>query len=82
MLDGRDLDILAALQADARATYADVARRVGLSPAEVVQRHEATDYRVYMLGFTPGFPYLGWMSPRIAAPRPGRREDYAASTSQ
>ena len=38
MLDQRDLDIVAALQEDARATYADVARRVGLSPSSVHQR--------------------------------------------
>ena len=38
MLDQRDLDIVAALQEDARATYADVARRVGLSASSVHQR--------------------------------------------
>lgn len=38
MLDRRDLDILAALQDDARATYADVGRRVGLSPSAVHER--------------------------------------------
>ena len=38
MLDARDLDILAALQDDARATYADVASRVGLSASAVHDR--------------------------------------------
>jgi Lrp/AsnC family transcriptional regulator, leucine-responsive regulatory protein len=38
MLDQRDLDILTALQDDARATYADVARRVGLSSSAVHDR--------------------------------------------
>jgi Lrp/AsnC family transcriptional regulator, leucine-responsive regulatory protein len=38
VLDRRDLDIVAALQADARATYADVARGVGLSASSVHQR--------------------------------------------
>lgn len=38
MLDERDLEILAALQEDARATYADIARRVGLSPSSVHDR--------------------------------------------
>jgi Lrp/AsnC family transcriptional regulator, leucine-responsive regulatory protein len=37
-LDGRDLDIIAALQEDARATYADVATRVGMSPSAVHDR--------------------------------------------
>ena len=38
MLDRRDLDILGVLQADARATYAEIAKRVGLSPSSVHQR--------------------------------------------
>jgi Lrp/AsnC family leucine-responsive transcriptional regulator len=38
VLDDRDLDIIGALQEDARATYADIARRVGLSPSSVHDR--------------------------------------------
>src|SRR5438309_4035891 len=38
MLDARDLDIIATLQADARATYADVAARVGMSASAVHDR--------------------------------------------
>jgi KipI family sensor histidine kinase inhibitor len=47
----------------------EVARVAGLLPAEVVARHAAPVYRVYLLGFTPGFPYLGGMDRRIACPR-------------
>lgn len=47
----------------------DVAAHCGLPPDEVVDIHTSGTYRVYMMGFTPGFPYLGGMSPRIAAPR-------------
>jgi inhibitor of KinA len=46
-----------------------VASHTGLSPAEVIAIHTSVPYLVYMLGFTPGFPYLGGMSERIAAPR-------------
>lgn len=46
-----------------------VARHCGLSPAEVIRIHSAAEYLVYMLGFTPGFPYLGGMDERIATPR-------------
>jgi inhibitor of KinA len=46
-----------------------VAGHNGLCEQDVVEAHAAPAYRVYMLGFTPGFPYLGGMSPRIAAPR-------------
>jgi inhibitor of KinA len=46
-----------------------VAQHHQLSLEEVIQIHTDADYRVYLLGFTPGFPYLGGMSPRIATPR-------------
>lgn len=46
-----------------------VAEHCNLSPVEVVQLHTSADYLIYMLGFTPGFPYLGGMDKRIAAPR-------------
>jgi len=36
---------------------------------KVVEIHSGTPYLIYMLGFMPGFPYLGGMSPRIATPR-------------
>ena len=48
---------------------AHVAEHNGLTPEEVVQIHSGADYLVYMMGFTPGFPYLGGMSERIATPR-------------
>lgn len=38
MPDARDLEIIAALQEDARATYADIGRRIGLSPSSVHER--------------------------------------------
>ena len=46
-----------------------VASHCKLSPADVVRIHTGADYLVYMMGFTPGFTYLGGMSERIATPR-------------
>lgn len=46
-----------------------VAGENNLSTKEVISIHSGTDYRIYMLGFTPGFPYLGGMDMRIATPR-------------
>jgi inhibitor of KinA len=46
-----------------------VAERNHLSPDEVVEIHTEPVYPVYMIGFAPGFPYLGGMSERIRAPR-------------
>jgi biotin-dependent carboxylase-like uncharacterized protein len=45
------------------------AKHLGISPEELVRRHTAVDYRVFMVGFTPGFPYLGRMDESIALPR-------------
>jgi KipI family sensor histidine kinase inhibitor len=46
-----------------------VAAWAGLPEAEVVRRHAAPAYRVYMMGFLPGFAYLGAVDSTIAAPR-------------
>jgi len=47
----------------------DVARRTGLTRAEVIERHTAVTYHVYMLGFLPGLAYLGDVSPELILPR-------------
>ena len=47
----------------------DVAAHAGLSEEEVVRLHSSRDYLIYMLGFLPGFAYLGGLDPRIATPR-------------
>ena len=48
---------------------ADVAKYAGLTEEEAVAIHAGGEYPVYLLGFTPGFPYLGGMDGRIATPR-------------
>lgn len=53
--DGPDLDAVAA--------------HAGLSADDVIALHCAGEYRVAMLGFAPGFPYLLGMDPRLATPR-------------
>lgn len=46
-----------------------VAQYSGLSIEEVIRIHCERGYLVYMIGFVPGFPYLGGMNSRIATPR-------------
>ena len=48
---------------------AEVAALTGLSGTEVVARHTAPAYRVAMLGFLPGFPYLVGLDPALHVPR-------------
>lgn len=47
----------------------NIATHNNLSIEEVIKIHTSGEYLVYMLGFTPGFPYLGGMDKRIATPR-------------
>ncbi len=46
-----------------------VATFAGLSESQVIERHAGTLYRVLMLGFLPGFAYMGIVDSQIAAPR-------------
>lgn len=47
----------------------EVASRSGLPVEEIVARHSGTDYHVYMLGFLPGFPYMGDLDRELRLPR-------------
>lgn len=47
----------------------DVAQHAQMSPEEIITRHAAGDYRVAMLGFAPGFPYLLGMDSALQTPR-------------
>ena len=47
----------------------DVAARIGLSPAQLIDRHSAVTYHVYMLGFLPGQAYLGDLPSELVLPR-------------
>ena len=46
-----------------------LAERAGLSINKVIELHTRAEYRVYAIGFAPGFAYLGQVDERIAAPR-------------
>jgi inhibitor of KinA len=46
-----------------------VSSHTGLPSEDVVALHGEPEYLVYMIGFAPGFPYLGGMSERLASPR-------------
>lgn len=46
-----------------------VAQHAGLTEQEVIALHAGRDYRIYMLGFLPGFPYLGGLDERLFTPR-------------
>jgi inhibitor of KinA len=47
----------------------EVVRHTGLTSVRVVELHAAPEYVVHMVGFLPGFPYLGGLDPRLTTPR-------------
>ena len=53
--DGEDLD--------------DVCRRTRLTTSLVIDIHSSREYRVFVVGFVPGFAYLGPLDPRLIVPR-------------
>jgi len=56
-----------------QGTYAPdldfVSKHTSLTIDEVIATHSSTIYRVYMMGFTPGFPYLGGLPEKLKTPR-------------
>lgn len=54
---------------DAGPDLPEVAAFASCGEDEVIARHSARAYRVYLLGFLPGFPYMGLVDERIAMPR-------------
>jgi KipI family sensor histidine kinase inhibitor len=60
---------------------ADVAALNDLRPSDIIELHAGTEYRVYFLGFAPGFAYLGTLPAQIATPRlPAPRERIPAGS--
>jgi KipI family sensor histidine kinase inhibitor len=58
-----------------------VAEHTGLSIDEVIRRHSEPSYQIYMIGFTPGFAFLGGLPDELATPRlPTPRTDVPAGS--
>lgn len=66
---GRLVTIPVCYGGDFGPDLAFVARHAGLTEKEVIRLHTGRDYRIYMLGFLPGFPYLGGLDPKLFTPR-------------
>jgi inhibitor of KinA len=47
----------------------DVARQTGIATEEIIRRHGQSEFLVYLIGFAPGFPYMGGLPPELAMPR-------------
>lgn len=68
-VDSRLIEIPVCYEGSMGPDLEEVSRHTGLSTEEIIQIHTSVTYWVYLLGFTPGFPYLGGMNEEIACPR-------------
>ena len=66
---GRHFNIPVCYEAPFAPDLAEVSHKLGIDAATLINLHKATTYRVFMLGFLPGFAYMGETDPRIAHPR-------------
>lgn len=67
--DTRLIDIRVRFDNDAALDLTSVAEKSGMSKAQVIEIFTSQTYRVFMLGFLPGFTYMGEVDERIAIPR-------------
>lgn len=68
-LAGRRWRLPVCYEGECAPDLADTARAIGAGEDEVVALHSGTEYRVYMLGFLPGFPFMGDLTERLRLPR-------------
>lgn len=66
---GRLIELPCFYSADYSPDLSTLANRAGIPISEVIERHTQVEYRVYAIGFAPGFAYLGDVDPLLATPR-------------
>lgn len=69
LVGGAVIEVPVTYGGDAGPDLADVASFARCSEAEAIALHAGREYRVYMVGFVPGFAYMAEVDARIAAPR-------------
>ena len=81
MPDQRLLEIPVCYDAEFGPDLEMMAREKGLSREEMVRLHTERQYRIYMIGFLPGFAYMGRVNERIRHPRRGQPRQWVAAGS-
>ena len=66
---GATIEVPVCYGGDLGPDLADVAARCGCTEDEVIRLHIGVEYRVYVVGFVPGFAYMGVVDDRLALPR-------------
>jgi KipI family sensor histidine kinase inhibitor len=66
---GRDIEVPVCYEPEFGLDLAEVAKLLKITVDDVARRHAAVEYRVLMIGFAPGHPYMGGLDPALAVPR-------------
>lgn len=66
---GRVLELPVVYGGESGPDLEEVARAHAMSPQDVIEVHAGQEYLVFMLGFAPGFPYMGTLPPPLHTPR-------------
>jgi inhibitor of KinA len=66
---GRTVEVPVCYEGDFGPDLGLVAKQAKLTPAEVIKIHGKPEYLVYLVGFAPGFPYLGGLPKQLETPR-------------
>src|SRR5262245_42706790 len=66
---GREVEVPVCYDEEFALDLKEICEKVKLPKEEVIRRHAAGDYRVLMVGFAPGHPYMGGLDAKLAVPR-------------
>jgi KipI family sensor histidine kinase inhibitor len=66
---GREVEVPVCYDAEFALDLPELAQKLKLAPEEIVKRHAAAEYRVMMVGFAPGHPYMSGLDASLAVPR-------------
>jgi inhibitor of KinA len=66
---GRVIELPVCYEAEFALDLEEVAKKASLPPADVTHRHVSGEYRVLMMGFSPGHAYMGGLDAKLAVPR-------------
>ncbi|HEY2337771.1 MAG TPA: 5-oxoprolinase subunit PxpB [Burkholderiales bacterium] len=66
---GREVEVPVCYDAEFALDMGEITERLKISSEEIINRHVAGEYRVLMVGFSPGHPYIGGLDPDLSMPR-------------
>jgi inhibitor of KinA len=76
----RKISIPVCYEEEYAPNIANIAKANGITREELIHLHTSREYRVYMLGFLPGFPYMGELDNRLVVPRKPRPQQVEAGS--